>query len=164
VKAVLQGWAVAAAALAAAIAGLAPEASRSDPEPPVPLAKGNAGAPEALAQCGDCHMVYSCRMLPARSWTAILARMEDHFGENAAVQEKDLSAIRAYLTSNAADSPNASGRDRHFMSAILPDSTPLRITATPWWGQMHADFHYDGVPRSKVKAADCLGCHGQSDR
>jgi len=109
-------------------------------------------------------MVYSSRMLPGRSWTAILARMEDHFGENAAIPEKDLSAIRAYLTSNAADSPNASGRDRHFMSAILPESTPLRITATPWWNQMHADFHFEGVKRSNVKAADCLGCHKESSR
>ena len=31
------------------------------------------------------------------------------------------------------------------MAAILPDSTPLRITATPWWNQMHADFNFDGV-------------------
>ena len=162
-RTVLHGWAVGAGGLALAVAGLMCGVAHGDPEPPAPLKKGNVGAPAALEQCGDCHMVYSSRMLPARSWAAILSRMDDHFGENAAIADKDLDAIRAYLTSNAADSPNATGRDRHFMSAILPESTPLRITATPWWNQMHADFRFDSVRRSKVKAADCLGCHGEGD-
>ncbi len=109
-------------------------------------------------------MVFPARMLPSRSWAAILSHMDDHFGEDAAIPQKDLDEIRAFLTSNAADSPNASPRDRHFMSAILPGATPLRITHTPWWNQMHADFNFDGVKRSAVKSpANCLGCHKEGD-
>ena len=91
--------------------------------------------------------------------------MDNHFGENAAISDTDLDAIRYYLTSHAADSPSASARDRHFMSEILPEATPLRITATPWWNQMHADFRSDGVRRAQAKtAADCLGCHKENNR
>ena len=134
--------------------------ARSDTEPPGPLEPGNAGAPAELRQCGDCHMVFPARMLPIRSWTAILSTMDDHFGEDAAIPKKDLDIIRDYLTSHAADAPGAAARERHYLSALLPGSTPLRITATPWWNQMHADFNFDGVKHSQVKsAANCLACH-----
>jgi hypothetical protein len=123
-------------------------------------ARGAAERPAALEQCGDCHMIFPAQMLPSRSWTGILSNMDSHFGEVASIPEKDLEQIRNYLTSNSADSPNASARDRHYMSEILPDSTPLRITRTPWWNQMHADFNFDGVKRSQVKSpANCLACH-----
>ena len=134
--------------------------AQSDTEPPGPLEPGNAGAPAELDQCGDCHMVFPSRMLPGRSWAAILSTMDDHFGEDAAIPEKDLDIIRDFLTSHAADSPGATPRERHYLSAILPGNTPLRITATPWWNQMHADFNFDGAKRSQVKsAANCLACH-----
>lgn len=110
-------------------------------------------------------MIFPARMLPSRSWTAILSKMDNHFGENATIPEKDLNDIRNFLTSNAADAPNASARDRHYLSALLPDSTPLRITRTPWWNQMHADFDFDGVKRSPIKSpANCLACHKGEER
>ena len=156
-RAPLDIWLVALTAVAlAAIVGVA----RGDTEPPGPLAPGNEGAPAALQECGECHMVFPSRMLPSRSWAAILSRMDDHFGENAAISKKDLDEIRNFLTSHAADSPDATPRERHFLSALLPNSTPLRITAMPWWNQMHADFNFDGVKHSAVKsAANCLACH-----
>jgi hypothetical protein len=138
--------------------------ARSDTEPPGPLELGNAGAPPELKQCGDCHMVFPSRMLPSRSWTAILSTMGDHFGEDAAIPKKDLEVIRDFLTSHAADSPDATVRERHYLGALLPDSTPLRITATPWWNQMHADFDFDGVKHSQVKSpANCLACHNTNN-
>jgi hypothetical protein len=128
-------------------------------------AAGDTERPAALEECGDCHMVFPAQMLPGRSWTAILSKMDSHFGEEASIPEKELDEIRNYLTSNAADSPNASARDRHYMSGIQPDSTPLRITTTPWWNQMHADFNFDGVKRSHVKSpANCLACHKRGVR
>ncbi len=134
--------------------------ARSATEPPGPLEPGNAGAPAELMQCGDCHMVFPSRMLPSRSWAAILSTMDDHFGEDAAIPKKDLDVIRNFLTSHAADSPDATVRERHYLGALLPESTPLRITGTPWWNQMHADFDFDGVRHSQVKSpANCLACH-----
>jgi hypothetical protein len=138
--------------------------ARSDTEPPGPLASGNAGAPAQLEECGDCHMVFPSRMLPTRSWTVILSTMQDHFGEDAAIPKKDLDVIRDFLTSHAADSPGATARERHYLGAILSGSTPLRITATPWWNQMHADFNFDGVKHSQVKSpANCLACHNNNN-
>ena len=153
---------VAVVALVAAIEA-ASGVARSDPEPPEPpgpLEPGNTGAPAEIRQCGECHMVFNSRMLPSRSWAAILSTMDDHFGEDAAIPKKDLGVIRDFLTSHAADSPDATFRERHFLSELLPNNTPLRITTTPWWNQVHADFNFDAVKHSAVKsAANCLACH-----
>ena len=92
-----------------------------------------------------------------------LAKMDDHFGEDAAISKDDLDEIRNFLTSHAADSPDATPRERHYLSALLPSSTPLRITAMPWWNQMHADFNFEGAKHSQVKsAANCLACHNNT--
>ena len=123
-------------------------------------AQDDPGAPTALRQCGDCHMVFPAQMLPKRSWTAILSRLDDHFGESASIPANDLEAIRDYLTSHSADSPNATARDRHYLSEMSPDSVPLRITQTAWWNQMHADFDFNGVKHSDVRSpANCIACH-----
>jgi hypothetical protein len=123
-------------------------------------ARGASESPAAVQQCGECHMIFPAKMLPARSWKAILSKLDDHFGENAAIPEKDVSEILDYLVAHASDSPNATPRDRHFQSELSPDNIPLRITRTPWWNQMHADFDFEGVKRTKVKsAANCLACH-----
>jgi hypothetical protein len=109
-------------------------------------------------------MVFPSRMLPSRSWTAILSTLDNHFGEDAAIPKKDVDIIRDFLTSHAADSPDATVRERHYLGALLPDSTPLRITATPWWNQVHADFDFDGVKHSQVKSpANCLACHNTNN-
>lgn len=130
--ALLRTWSIGLAVISlSVIAGVA----RSDTEPPGPLESGSAKAPAALQECGECHIVFPSRMLPSRSWTAILSKMDDHFGEDADIPKKELDEIRAFLTSHSADSPNATPRERHFMSELLPNSTPLRITATPWWNQ-----------------------------
>jgi hypothetical protein len=163
-RSILQRLAAGAAVLALiGVVEAALGVARSDTEPPGPLEPGNSGAPAELKQCGDCHMVFPSRMLPSRSWTAILSTMDDHFGEDAAIPKKDLAIIRDFLASHAADSPDATVRERHYLGALLPDSTPLRITATPWWNQVHADFDFNGVKRSQVKSpANCLACHNNT--
>lgn len=118
--------------------------------------------PKALNQCGACHMIFPAQMLPQRSWIKILSELDHHFGESASLPDRDAAAIRDYLISHAADAPNATARERHYNSGLLPDSTPIRITDTPWWNQMHADFDISGVSRSTIKSmANCLGCHTQ---
>jgi hypothetical protein len=121
---------------------------------------GASAHPPVLDACGDCHMVFPPQMLPKASWITILGGLDDHFGEAATLPAEQVRAIRDYLTAHAADSPNATIRDRHYLAALPLGAAPLRITATPWWNQMHADFDFAGVKRSSVKSlANCPACH-----
>jgi len=119
------------------------------------------GAPPAiLSECNDCHLIYPAQMLPQRSWQAILADLANHFGDDATVSNDKRTAILAYYSANATDGPSTTGRGKLFISG-LPDSvTPLRITAMPWWNQMHADYDFGGGKHIDMKtASNCLACH-----
>ena len=84
-----------------------------------------------------------------------------YFGEDAVIPKKDLDAIRDFLTSQAADFPAATPRERHYMG---------RNTA-----RQHASEDYQPRPggtrctrtststesnvAKSVPAANCLACH-----
>jgi len=105
-------------------------------------------------------MIYPANMLPQRSWKLILSQLDHHFGEPATVGATALAQIAEYLAQHASDAPDIPARDRHFMSELSSDITPVRITKTSWWNQMHADFDFEGIKRTKTKSAsNCLGCH-----
>ena len=138
-------------AAALALAGLIALAS---------LARAEKAAPAALKQCGDCHMVFPAVMLPKRSWTAIVGGLDNHFGEDASLPAKDKQEILAYLSEHAADAPGATPRQRHYLSGLIASATPLRITQSPWWNQMHADYNFQAAKHPNLKSpADCQACH-----
>ena len=41
-------------------------------------------------ECGSCHFPYQPGLLPAVSWERIMGGLEDHFGENAELDNGDL--------------------------------------------------------------------------
>jgi len=120
------------------------------------LATEAAAAPAASdawrAECASCHVAFPARMLPARSWRAIMDGLERHFGADASVDAPTAASIRTFLEANA-------GRDRS-----PGEPTALRITETRWFRHEH-----DEVPASvwrspKVKsAANCAACHADAE-
>lgn len=108
------------------------------------------------AECSDCHMAYPAGFLPARSWSAIMATLDDHFGENATLDEATRAEIETYLVANAAD---AGGRTPGMLRGIAPDATPLRISELPWFIREHTG---EVSPQMKEKAgsmSNCTACH-----
>lgn len=59
--------------------------------------------PQYLEECGSCHFAYQPGLLPARSWTKVMAGLENHFGENAELPPEDVKSLTDYLLKNAAD-------------------------------------------------------------
>jgi Dihaem cytochrome c len=118
--------------------------------------------PEVLQECGACHMVYPPQFLPQRSWTAILSKLADHFGEIASLPDAKKMEIAAYLAANAADGPLTVG-GRRFLRGVPAEAAPLRITEMPWWIGAHEEVNFAGIQSTRVKSAsNCLGCHGSS--
>ncbi len=105
-------------------------------------------------ECGDCHLAYPAKLLPAVSWTLIMTKLDDHFGENAEVDAEALVTITKYLMSNA----GAEGRG---MLKHIPSPVPMRITNLPYFERKH-----DEVPDRLVTAnpevgnfSNCNACH-----
>lgn len=100
------------------------------------------------AECGSCHLAYPPRLLPARSWSAIVDGLDNHFGSDVSLDAPTAAAIRAFLMTNA-------GRD-----ASPPASPVLRITQTRWFVHEHGELNANVWRSEKVgSAANCGACH-----
>ncbi len=137
------------APLALAIITLPAFADEGERMPPVAHAATEA-------ECSACHMAYPAGFLPARSWTAIMASLDDHFGENAAVDDATRADIEAYLVANAAD---AGGRAPGLLRGTDPQTTPLRITELPWFVREHGREVSQQMLQRAGSMSNCTACH-----
>lgn len=97
-------------------------------------------------ECGSCHLAYAPSMLPARSWQALLAGLDDHFGQNAELDDATRGLLETWLVQQA-------GRE-------VRGATPLRITALPWWRHEHDELAPATFRRKAILTpANCGACH-----
>jgi len=117
-------------------------------------------------ECGSCHFAYQPGLLPAASWRKLLAAkaLEDHFGENAELDEDVRRPLLALLEKHAADNSYYK-RSRKIM-ASLKGATPLRITEVPYIRRKHDEIPARLIkPNAKVKSLSyCDACHQQADK
>lgn len=118
-------------------------------------------------ECGSCHFAYPPGLLPSASWNKLLApqALQDHFGENAELDEDVLSNIQAYANANAAEK-SWYKRSRKIDNATHGVEAPLRITETRYIKRKHHE-----IPKKMIKdnpdvqsQANCTACHTQADK
>jgi len=112
-------------------------------------------------ECSACHFAYQPGFLPERSWVKIMGSLDDHFGENAKLDEPTRISIENYLRGHAADIlPNRFSRS--FMRSIDADSTPMRISQTAYFHRKHREIPARMVKDNpKVRSfSNCASCHG----
>ncbi len=118
--------------------------------------------PEVYAsECGDCHTPYHPALLPPESWKAILANLEDHFGEDASLDVDTLAAIRTWLIGEAERQWDV--KPAHELR-LANGKPPLRMTDTPFWKRKHR-----GIPASVFTSSavggkvNCAACHRDAE-
>jgi len=113
----------------------------------------NLDHPAYQAECGSCHVAYPPRLLPARSWRALMGGLDRHFGSDASLDAGTAATITRFLEQNA-------GRDR------TGSSTPvLRITETRWFVHEHDEVPASAWKHPQVKSAsNCAACHVNAGR
>ena len=116
-------------------------------------------------ECGSCHFAYQPGLLPARSWQKMMSQLEDHFGENAELDEQSRAAITEYLMKNAAEH-SGYRRSRKILSSVAENEIPLRISETRYFVRKHHE-----LPKSIVQDnpevrsfAACAACHTNADK
>jgi len=111
-------------------------------------------------ECGACHQAYHPNLLPRASWSAMMADLSDHFGEDAWLPPATVADIGAYLDANAAEAFDT--KAAHRLRRVDPDA-PLAITATPFWRRTHRDIPDDVFARAPIASAgNCAACHGDA--
>ncbi len=117
-------------------------------------------------ECGSCHYAYPPGLLPGKSWAKLLDEqaLNNHFGENAALDPDTLKTIRDYALANAAEK-SWYKRSRKIVAAT-EDETPLRITEVRYIRRKHHDIPAKMIQGNKdVKSLSyCNACHTQAER
>lgn len=110
-------------------------------------------------ECGACHMAYQAELLPGRSWEALLAGLEDHFGEDASLEPADVAPIRAHLLRYSAENSNSRMARRALRRT--GDQVYLRISDLPSIRNEHAEHLSPRVlQRDSIRSiANCAACH-----
>lgn len=108
-------------------------------------------------ECGDCHEVYHPSLLPKASWAKLMTDLENHFGEDASIDQDVAASIAAYLDAHAAEAWDTEASNR-FSRTSLDD--PYQITATDYWKRKHSGIGADVFKRKGVGSrARCASCH-----
>jgi hypothetical protein len=155
--------------LSAALLGTSGASLRADDEPGFfSRLLGGVRAPgvapventQYLEECGSCHFPYQPGLLPARSWTKVMAGLEEHFGENAELPAGDVKTLTDYLMKNAADHADYR-RSKKIMKSLSPDDAPLRASETPYLRKKHDQLSLKMVQNNPevVSISRCESCH-----
>jgi mono/diheme cytochrome c family protein len=117
------------------------------------------------SECGACHFAYQPGWLPARSWQRMMNTLDDHFGENAELDDQERDSITRYLVANAADRvPNR--QSRRILRSLRGGEPPLRISELRYIRHEHDEIPgraIEGNPKVRSRS-NCQTCHTQADK
>jgi hypothetical protein len=104
-------------------------------------------------------------LLPSGSWEKILARLDDHFGEEVDLDLDSKKIIAEYLKANSAEYSSAKRAVKIMRS--LRGQTPMRITDVPYIRHKHEDDDIppDAFQRKSVGSfSNCIACHTTAEK
>ena len=120
----------------------------------------DAGFKQYQSECGDCHMAYPPGMLGQDSWRALMTSLDDHFDDNAELDNETAANITDYLMRHSAErrfkTYNVSRRNLSRNGQL-----PLRITDTNYFLAKHHELSprmVTGNPEVK-SISQCNACH-----
>lgn len=119
--------------------------------------------PLFVKECASCHILYPPSLLPERSWQAMMAGLENHFGDDASLDAADNRSIAEYLAANAAEHSTAEASVKILHS--MPNQAIIAITQTPFWKTTHQAINARIFKHAAVKSrANCKACHSDVER
>jgi hypothetical protein len=104
-------------------------------------------------ECATCHVAYPPTLMPAASWTRIMANLPKHFGSDASLDPATTKELSVWINSHAGTYKRVSEEPPHD-----------RITRTAWFDRKHREVPTGTWKLVAVKsAANCGACHTQAD-
>ncbi len=122
-------------------------------------------SPLYLSECGACHTAYAPTYLPARSWQALMNGLSRHFGDDASLKAETRELLSAQLQALAMDGPYANPAIAGRNGGAWADTTPLRITTSPFFRYLHDEVPDSIWRRPKIASpSNCIACHILADQ
>ncbi len=112
-----------------------------------------------VEECESCHLAYPPGLLPVKSWQGIMQGLEDHFGDNAELDDETYLHISDYLERFALRKGQQSGISQ--LLRKLPEDPPLRISELPGFISAHEEVLKQSETESMKEGflSYCEDCH-----
>lgn len=111
-----------------------------------------------VKECASCHTLYPPNLLPKKSWESIMANLENHFGDDASLDEELNKNILAFLVNNSSETSTMKSSWK-FLNSI-GDKDIIAMSKTTYWEKTHRDIPKEIFDNEKVKSkANCKACH-----
>ncbi|TEY03036.1 cytochrome b/b6 domain-containing protein [Campylobacter sp. US33a] len=107
-------------------------------------------------ECGSCHIAYVSYLLPKKAWNNIMNNLENHFGDDASLDEMDRKAILSFLEKNSMEEFNTK-----FKANLKNENVnEIAITNYNFYKRTHRKIPEEVFHSTKVKSrANCQNCH-----
>ncbi|MDD5433790.1 MAG: cytochrome b/b6 domain-containing protein [Nitrospira sp.] len=107
----------------------------------------------------SCHSAFYPSLLPARSWEKIMARLDNHYGDNVTLDENSRKDILNFLIASSAERATTES-SKKMLYSIRADEVPERITDVAYWRHKHDDIAEDVFKRKTIMSkSNCIACH-----
>jgi len=112
-------------------------------------------------ECISCHTLYPPHLLSSSSWSNIMDDLENHFGDDASLDEEDTKKIKDYLVKNSAE---FSSKESAF-KMLISDTNNLGITKSNYWKQTHSFLDKKYQKENEIKnISNCKVCHNNIEK
>ena len=114
-------------------------------------------------ECGSCHMIYPPQTLPKKSWQKMMANLDNHFGDDASLEDEDNQKILSYLLKNSSENSKKE-YSVYLLKSMKKDDT-ISITEIPYWKYKHKNIKKEVFKNPKIKSkSNCKACHSDIEQ
>lgn len=112
--------------------------------------------PTFAKECGSCHFIYPPFLLTAKSWEIMMSDLENHFGDDASIDDESNSEILKYLVRNSADKTGT----KISTKIAKTSKNEIAITQNAYWIKKHDKIPAKTFEQKSIKSkANCEACH-----
>ena len=119
--------------------------------------------PLFVKECASCHILYPPNLLPKKSWEIMMSDLENHFGDDASLDDESNKNILAFLVNNSVETSTTKASFK-FLNSI-GDKDIIALTKTTFWEKKHRDIPKELFLNKDIKSkANCKACHSDVEK
>lgn len=116
-----------------------------------------------VKECASCHTLYPPHILPSASWVTMMGNLENHFGDDASLDEAQNRNILDFLVKNSAETSTQKVSVKVLDS--IKNKDIIAITQSDFWKKKHKDIPKKVFAHRDVKSkANCKACHSDIEK
>lgn len=111
-------------------------------------------------ECGSCHIAYAPYLLPQKAWVNLMNDLENHFGDDASLEEAEFQSIFAFLEAHSMQKYNT-----QFKANLAKENDDeIAISKYKFYEKAHQNLPNVLFNDERIKSrANCEACHKRAE-